>query len=202
MRTIRNMPDSFFGGLSKILTGKGPLKDNTYYDDSEPPQSSEYPALTSMLNLMDEVFDLKSRSQWLRRGLLNRLLGASWISHQANKKILQTAKSFIGMDKVEAVLVAILNNVWPDGVRGDRQQPREDNTKLRTRMAAKIALFALLSDDLRHILGSETTRFGLLNFYEMLQHPQLNKRLALVLIHDLLTAIFPADEMTKHVIKD
>lgn len=37
--------------------------------------SSEYPALTSALNLLDEVFDLQSRSQWLRRGLINRLLG-------------------------------------------------------------------------------------------------------------------------------
>lgn len=37
--------------------------------------SSEYPALTSALNLLDEVFDLQARSQWLRRGLINRLLG-------------------------------------------------------------------------------------------------------------------------------
>lgn len=37
--------------------------------------SSEYPALTCALNLLDEVFDLQARSQWLRRGLINRLLG-------------------------------------------------------------------------------------------------------------------------------
>lgn len=37
------------------------------------------------------------------------------------------------------------NTVWPDGKRQRKTVPREDNTKLRTRMAAKIALLYLLS---------------------------------------------------------
>lgn len=43
--------------------------------------SSEYPALTSALNLLDEIFDLQARSQWLRRGLINRLLGTYTTIH-------------------------------------------------------------------------------------------------------------------------
>lgn len=148
MRTIRNMPDSFFGGLSRILlgSGKGAMKEN-FLDMSatDHSSSSEYPALTSVLFLMDEVFDLQARSQWLRRGLINRLLGAPWISHTANKKILHAAKNLIEIDKVDFVLSTVLNNVWPDGIRNSRQAPREDKTKLHTKMAAKIALFALLS---------------------------------------------------------
>lgn len=32
MRTIRNMPDTLVGGFSKILLGKGPLKEPTFLE--------------------------------------------------------------------------------------------------------------------------------------------------------------------------
>ena len=57
------------------------------------------------------------------------------------------------------------------------------------------------ADDLKHILGSETTKLGLTNFYEMLQHQTLNKRLILILLDRILTAALPTDNLTKHVMK-
>lgn len=92
------------------------------------------------------------------------------------------------------------NNIWPDGKHQTTPNLREDNTKLRTRMAAKISLFALLSDDLKHLVGSETTRSGLLSFFEMFQNSKLNTRLVLVLLNDILNVIYQTDSMTKHVI--
>lgn len=71
-------------------------------------QSSEYPALTAALNLLDEVFDLQARSQWLRRGIINRLLGAPWVSHAANRKIIHATKSLIEVDKIDHLLSLIL----------------------------------------------------------------------------------------------
>lgn len=82
-RTIRNMPDNFMSGLSVIFLGRStakesnnfiPVLNSSYYIPLDQ-KSSEYPALTSALKLLDEVFDLQSRSQWLRRGIINRLLG-------------------------------------------------------------------------------------------------------------------------------
>ena len=40
---------------------------------------------------------------------------------------------------------------------------------MRTRVAARAALFSSFSDDLRRLIGSETTRSGLLMLFEMLQ---------------------------------
>ncbi|XP_037036659.1 sorting nexin-13-like isoform X1 [Bradysia coprophila] len=201
MRTIKNMPDTLVGGIAKIFLGKGPMKEASFLDVApiHLEQSSEYPALTSALNLLDEVFDLQARSQWLRRGIINRLLGAPWVSHTANKKIIQAAKSLIEVDKIEHLLMVILNNIWPEGKRSSGPAAREDNTKLRTRMASRIALFALLSDDLKHVLGSETTRHGLLNLFQMLQNRKLNLRLMLILLNDVLTTVYQTDSMTQHV---
>lgn len=111
MTKIRNIPDNLVGGLSKIFLGKGQLKNQSTFLTANPSiqlENSAYPALASMINLMDEVFDLQTRSQWLRRGIVNRVLGAPWVSSSANKKIVQAAKGIIEMDKIEMVLKNVL----------------------------------------------------------------------------------------------
>lgn len=91
------------------------------------------------------------------------------------------------------------NSVWPNGGRHRKAASREENTKLRTRMAAKIALLSLLADELKHVVGSETTRSGLLNLLGMLQNRRLNRRLALVIFNRVLLAVLQVDSLTKHV---
>lgn len=51
---------------------------------------------------------------------------------------------------------------------------------------------------MKHVVGSETTRYGLLNCFSMWQHKKLNLRLALVLLNDLLTTLYQIDDMAKH----
>lgn len=65
-------------------------------------------------------------------------------------------------------------------------------------MAAKISLFSLLSDDLKHVLGSETTRSGLLNLFSMWQHKQLNLRIILVFLNNILSILYKTDNVLKH----
>lgn len=36
MRTIKNMPDTFVGGVAKMLLGKGPTKETTSFLDVTP----------------------------------------------------------------------------------------------------------------------------------------------------------------------
>lgn len=91
------------------------------------------------------------------------------------------------------------STIWPDGKRAEGAHQREDNTKLRTRMAAKVSLFALLGDDMGHLVGSETTRWGLLNMYAMFQNKTLNLRLCLVILEEALKLLYGVDSLTKHV---
>lgn len=66
-------------------------------------------------------------------------------------------------------------------------------------MAAKVSLFALLGDDLGHLVGSETTRWGLLNMYSMWQNKTLNLRLCLIVLEDALKLVYGVDSLTKHI---
>ena len=64
-------------------------------------------------------------------------------------------------------------------------------SRLRTRVAAKAAVFCCLSDELRRVIGSETSRAGLTMLWEMLQVPAVNKRLVVVLLEGILETLFP-----------
>lgn len=60
-------------------------------------------------------------------------------------------------------------------------------------------IFDRITDELKHIVGSETTRYGLLSCFSMWQHKTLNKRLVLVLFNEILTTLYHTDDLTKHV---
>lgn len=84
---------------------------------------------------------------------------------------------------------------WPNGVRADAKPPRDSETKNRTRVAAKVALLSCLSDELKHIIGSETTRRGLLLVFELFQRPILNRRLVYVLFEGIIENLFPDNDL-------
>ena len=51
------------------------------------------------------------------------------------------------------------------------------------------------SDELRHIIGSETTRRGLLRLFELLQNETLNRRFAYMVIEALLIKLFRPNDL-------
>lgn len=48
-----------------------------------------------------------------------------------------------------------------------------------------------LSEELRHLIGTETTRQGVMLVFNMFQHAKLNRRLVYVMLEGLLETIFP-----------
>jgi hypothetical protein len=56
-----------------------------------PHTNVEFPALLSFVNLLDVVFDLESRSQWLKKGIQS-IVAAPFISQSINKRIQEVAQ--------------------------------------------------------------------------------------------------------------
>lgn len=52
-------------------------------------------------------------------------------------------------------------------------------------------------DELRHMIGTETTRAGVLRVFSMCQHKRLNKRLIFVIIEGILQTVFPQNNFEK-----
>ena len=47
---------------------------------------------------------------------------------------------------------------------------------MRTRVSAKMALLSCISDEMKHLIGNETTRQGVLRVFDLFQNPIFNRR--------------------------
>ncbi|KAH8009459.1 hypothetical protein HPB51_017979 [Rhipicephalus microplus] len=149
--------------------------------------------LRIMLLLMDEVFDLKSKNQWLRRRIvviLRQIIKATF-GDTINRKIVDYVEWMASTEKIAVYITAFKDALWPNGFPAETRPERDQNTKMRTRVAAKMIMLCSLTDELKHIIGSDTTRRGMLCVFEMFQHARLNRRLTYVLLEGFLATLFP-----------
>jgi len=59
--------------------------------------------------------------------------------------------------------------------------------------AAASHVICFVSDELRPLVGSETSRRGVMRIFEMMQHEELNLRFCCVLLEGVLKKIFPGN---------
>ncbi|XP_078198754.1 sorting nexin-13 isoform X20 [Callithrix jacchus] len=137
--------------------------------------------LRVMLLLMDEVFDLKERNQWLRRNiknLLQQLIRATY-GDTINRKIVDHVDWMTSPEQVADSVKRFRDAFWPNGILAETVPCRDKSIRMRTRVAGKTKLLAIMPDELKHIIGAETTRkdesfycflsFNLLSFSHTLE---------------------------------
>uniref|UniRef100_A0A6I8NV79 Sorting nexin-13 n=1 Tax=Ornithorhynchus anatinus TaxID=9258 RepID=A0A6I8NV79_ORNAN len=149
--------------------------------------------LRVMLLLMDEVFDLKERNQWLRRNiknLLQQLIRATY-GDTINRKIVDHVDWMTSPEQVADSVKRFRDAFWPNGILAETVPCRDKAIRMRTRVAGKTKLLEIMPDELKHIIGAETTRKGILRVFEMFQHNQLNKRMVYVFLEGFLETLFP-----------
>ncbi|XP_054846839.1 sorting nexin-13 isoform X2 [Eublepharis macularius] len=215
---VKSLPDSLAEGMTKMSDNMGkmserlgqdikqsffkesPLMQKTYVD----PEHSRVGAqledivddtipLRIMLLLMDEVFDLKERNQWLRRNIKNLLQQLIRAMHgdTLNKKIVDHVDWMTSPEQVADAVKRLRDALWPNGILAEAVPRRDKAIRMRTRIAGKTKLLGIMPDELKHILGAETTRKGILRVFEMFQHSQLNKRMVYVFLEGFLETLFP-----------
>ncbi|KAK3532469.1 hypothetical protein QTP86_018441 [Hemibagrus guttatus] len=159
--------------------------------------------LRVMLLLMDEVFDLKERNQWLRRNiknLLQQLIRATY-GDTINRKIVDHVDFMTSPEQVADYVKRFRDSYWPNGILAETPPRRDKSIRMRTRVAAKTILLGIMPDELKHIIGAETTRKGILRVFEMFQHQQLNRRLVYVFLEGFLETMFPQYKFPELFIK-
>jgi len=67
--------------------------------------------------------------------------------------------------------------------------------KTKEDRCVKFLIVFFLSDELRHIIGSETTRRGLLRLFELLQNETLNRRFVYIVMEALLIKLFRPNDL-------
>ncbi|XP_066483508.1 sorting nexin-13 isoform X2 [Tiliqua scincoides] len=215
---VKSFPDSFAEGMTKMSDNMGkmserlgqdlkqsffkepPLIQKTYVDPKHGRVAAHLDdnvednvPLKIMLLLMDEVFDLKERNQWLRRNIKNLLqqLIRAMHGYTINKKIVDHVDWMTSPEQVADAVKRFRDTFWPNGILAEAVPRRDHGIRMRTRIAGKTKLLGIMPDELKHILGAETTRKGILRVFQMFQHAQLNKRMVYVFLEGFLETLFP-----------
>ncbi|RZF41068.1 hypothetical protein LSTR_LSTR002700 [Laodelphax striatellus] len=211
VKAVKTMPDNLLStvdgmmdGISKVLQYSG--VNRLSREDSSDCEAIKVGAsidvetddnipLRIMLLLMTEVFELKSRNQWLRRRIVTllRQIIRTMFGDIVNRRILDYVFLMTSPHQVADYLRSFKHSYWPHGMKPEPRLPRDDGVQARTRVAAKVALLSSLSDEIKHILGSETSRRGLLSVFSLLQNRVLNRRLVFVLFEGILVTMFSQD---------
>ncbi|XP_045026303.1 sorting nexin-13 isoform X3 [Daphnia magna] len=163
--------------------------------------------LRFLLILMDEIFDLHNRNQWLRKRVfyvLREILRAMF-GDVFNQKIVDYVVTATSPEQVAEFIQVINCSFWPHGVPALPRPCRDEATKMRTRVAAKMSLLSLFSDEIKHLIGSETTREGVFRIFELFQNPVLNRRLFYVIFEAVVDTLFPetnVDELFEKLLQE
>lgn len=167
------------------------LKSNVYLE------SETNIPLRILLLLMDEIFDLKSKSFWLRRRIFNviKQIIQTTYGNTINRKIISFINRLFSSSYIESYIKTIKKTLWPNGYRAIPSPERDKSTRLRTKIATKMLLLGIMPDDLMHVVGSETSRKSMIGLFNMLQCDVLNRRLIIVIFETFLIQLFPENEL-------
>ncbi|CAF0850409.1 unnamed protein product [Adineta steineri] len=174
-------------------------KDMQSFPIVEEPQveSAKNIPLRVLLVIMDEVFDLKQKNMWFRSrfvSILKRFLRA-FMGDSVNRRIAVFVEHWTSAPKIAKEITRLKDDFWPNGVLADKAPERDANVRNITQVLCKAKLLGIVSDELRHIIGSETTRRGLLRLFELLQNETLNRRFVYIVIEALLIKLFRPNDL-------
>ncbi|XP_056275838.1 sorting nexin-13 isoform X2 [Pseudoliparis swirei] len=217
-QAVKGLPDSLAEGMTKVSDNMGRMSERLGQDLKQSilkvppllPKSDIDPEhcrvsaqlddnvddnipLRVMLLLMDEVFDLKEKNQWLRRNiknLLQQLIRATY-GDTINRKIVDHVDYLTSPEQVADYVKKFRDSYWPNGILAETPPRRDKSIRMRTRIAAKTSLLGIMPDELKHIIGADTTRKGILRVFDMFQYQPMNRRLVYVLLEGFLETMFP-----------
>ncbi|XP_054724654.1 sorting nexin-13-like [Uloborus diversus] len=205
---VKSVPDSFMDGLKdgivKILGNRSASP--TEETSSETckvaagldVEGEDNIPLRILLLLMDEVFDLKSKDQWFRKRiviLLRQIINATY-GDAINRRIIHFVQKSTSAEQMSEYIKAFRQAMWPNGLLAIPNPDRDYKTKMRSRVVAKLLLLCSIPDELKHVIGSETTRKGILCVFELFQKSELNRRFFYVLLEGILEILFPGNNLS------
>ncbi|XP_064614649.1 sorting nexin-13-like [Liolophura sinensis] len=196
---VKHMPDTVADGVGSVFKMKngssqlGKIVERGKVGAALDTEAADNIPMRIMLLLMDEVFDLRSKNQWLRRrivAILRNLIKATF-GDTINRKIVDNVEWLTSAEQIAEYVKNFRESFWPCGVLAEPRPPRDNNTKMRTRVVCKAKMFGSMPDEMKTMMGNDTVRRGVMRVFNMFQHKALNKRLVYVLLEGMLETMFP-----------
>ena len=175
------------------------------YPDSVPLQSSPFisptasetalvseggvSATTAITDLFVELFELKEKSNWLRRQAVVLFL-QQFFGDTVERKTIEVLRSYVSQDNANYLLKYIRDSYWPAGEWNTKWPVRTEDAKLKTRNVVRGKLL-FVAKQLGGVFGKQNTLTGALRWFHLFQNRRLNQHLMYSILDELISALFP-----------
>lgn len=162
---------------------------------------------------MDEIFDVSANDQWVQRqlsNLLRQLLG-SMLSDKVGKRMMETFDNYATGERIADLISQMRASLWPEDYPAQEREPLSQEILHLMSLLSRTKLIGSVPDDLKRLLGADTTHKGIIRFtiyksasefnllhcrlFNMFQHESLNRRLLYRLIEALLCSLYPERDL-------
>ncbi len=119
--------------------------ERTALNDDETLNSNNLP-VRLILVLIDEIFDLKEKNQWIRQSLMSivKSFMKNFKGDTMNKKIKEQIADYLNEENMARYLKNFRKQIWPKGYLAKNNE-RTSNMKIITKIIAKTKLLATVS---------------------------------------------------------
>jgi sorting nexin-13 len=124
----------------------------------------EEDGLAILMTLLDEVFDISSNDQWLQRqltNLLRQLLG-SMLSDKMGQRMMEALDNYATGERIANLISQLRNSIWPHGYPAEPREPPTQEFLHLTSLLSRTKLIGSVPDDLKRLLGTNTTNQGII----------------------------------------
>jgi sorting nexin-25 len=162
-------------------------------DATNPATKELEPFIKPICDLFLELFELAKGNSWLRGRtvvvVLHQLLGGT-----IERKIHDSARSYLEDDKLESYVLLLQKGLWPDAAGGKFKAasvPRTAAEKALSRREAALVLGALIPDLTGSVVGRANAQAAGRKLGALLNNRRLNAHLVLTLLDTLVGTVFP-----------
>eukprot|EP00795_Rhopilema_esculentum_P014548 gene14548-5617_t len=114
--------------------------------------------LRILLLLMDEIFDLKDRNQWIRRRIvviLKQIIKTTY-GDRINRKIVENVDYLTSSEQIVEYVKTFRDSFWPGGILAEPYPIRPYDVCRRMRMVTKAKMFGSIPGTISHFLASSS----------------------------------------------
>ncbi|GAA5809018.1 hypothetical protein MFLAVUS_002420 [Mucor flavus] len=167
---------------------------NKLGESTELPDSLKAEGITRftepLCDLFIEMFELKDKTNWLRRQAVVIIL-QQILEGTIERKLREMLKYLSSSSMIVFYFNKIMDSLWPNGGPLTFKEGRKAEEKAHTREEANRKLSTWLPDLLGNMVGRQNARKGARRLFTVLQNKRLNQDLVYNLLDEIVYALFP-----------
>ncbi|RKP25802.1 sorting nexin C terminal-domain-containing protein, partial [Syncephalis pseudoplumigaleata] len=142
-----------------------------------------------LCDLVIETFELKEKSNWLRKQAISILL-RNVLGGTIERRIKDSLEALLSPGQLVQHLNTVLHTFWPANQPFTPPAPRSDARKFETQQQASQKWHFFVPNLVGSVVGQRNARRGATRLFNLIQNPYLNENLVCFILDEVVTQVF------------